>query len=285
MTTPVTTTETGLTILEANRATLTQLVLVNMPPQTTEQEAQRMALKEIANFEMLAQTNPSLLSCTPRSALLAVKQCICDNLTLAPSAGLVYLVPGQVKVGQNGNQDIYEWVINYSPTANGLLSIARQSGRILDHKRPDVVFDAKGAVAAVTVAFLVPSHGSPRWETITFTAVHFEKWRNASQRKNKTTNKPNENYLSWRGGIDPEFAGTKAIKHGLGKLGTNMNEVNRPQAQGTAAPIPPATPKLAPSPSIPAGQTQEEADEITPHQEISSGPTPTASQSINESNL
>ncbi len=217
--------ETGLTILESNKPTLTQLVLVNMPHGTTTEEAQRMALKEISNFQMLAQLKPDLMACTPTSVLLAVKQCICDNLTLAPSSGLVYLVPSRVKVGQNGTQDVYDWILTYDPTANGRLSIARQSGRILDNKRPAVTYDGEGKVDTVTVEFLVPSFPQPRWEVITFTKTHFQKWMQASARKNKGN--PNPNYLSWNGSIDPEFAGTKAIRHGLGKLGTNMNESNR----------------------------------------------------------
>lgn len=217
--------QNGLTILETNKPTLTQLVLVNMPPGTSIETAQRVALKEISNFEMIAQLKPDLLACKPLSILLAVKQCISDNLTLAPSAGLVYLVPSRVKVGQNGNQDVYEWILTYDPTANGRLSIARQSGRILDNKRPVIVYDGEGKVESVTVEFLVPSHPSPRWEVITFGKTHFQKWKAASEKKNKGA--ANGNYTSWNGGIDPEFAGTKAIRHGLAKLGTNMNESAR----------------------------------------------------------
>lgn len=202
----------NITILHENKPTLTQLVMVNMPQGTTEEEAQRVAVKEISNFEMILQTKPDLAGCTQMSILLAVKQTICDNLTLAPSAGLVYLIPSKV-----GN----DWVATYTPTANGLLSIAYQSGAILDHKRPVVTFNSEGKVDTVTVEFLVPSHPEPRWEVITFTDVHFKKWRDASIKKNKGS--ANANYTSWNGGIDPEFAGTKAIRHGLNKRGSNGN--------------------------------------------------------------
>lgn len=186
--------------------------MVNMPSGTTEEEAQRVALKEISNFEMILTTKPDIGGCTPMSILLAVKQTICDNLSLAPSAGLVYLIPSKV-----GN----DWVATYLPTANGLLSMAYQSGAILDNKRPVVTFDGTGKVDSVTVEFLVPSHPQPRWESITFNEVHFKKWRDASTKKNN--GKTNANYSSWNSGIDPEFAGTKAIKHGLNKRGSNGN--------------------------------------------------------------
>lgn len=202
----------NITILHENKPTLAQLAMVNLPSGTTEEEAQRVALKEISNFDMILQTKPDLAGCTQLSILLAVKQTICDNLTLAPSAGLVYLIPSKV------NND---WVATYMPTANGLLSMAYQSGAILDNKRPVVTFNSEGKVDSVTVEFLVPSYPQPRWEVIVFTEVHFKKWRDASTKKNN--GKTNANYTSWNGGIDPEFAGTKAIKHGLNKRGSNGN--------------------------------------------------------------
>lgn len=203
---------TALELLSENKPTLTQLVLVNMAPGSTELDAQRVALKEISNFETIVQLKPDLAGCTPLSVLLAVKQTICDNLTLAPSAGLVYLIPSKV------NND---WVATYLPTANGLLSMAYQSGAILDNKRPVLTFDGEGKVETVTVEFLVPSYPQPRWEAITFGKTHFKKWMDASAAKNKGT--ANRNYTSWNGGIDPEFAGTKAIRHGLNKRGSNAN--------------------------------------------------------------
>lgn len=213
--------ETGLTLLDKEKKTIDQLVLVNMPSGSTLEDAQLIALKEISNCQMLASQRPDLLKCTPQSFLLAVKQCICDGLTLAPSAGLVYLVPSLVKVGQNGSQDIKEWVVSYDPTANGRLSMAFQSGSILDVKRPTFTFDSEGKLDTVSVEFLVPSFPEPRWEVIVFGKVHFKKWMDASAKKNKGA--ANANYTSWNGGIDPEFASTKAIRHGLSKRGTNLN--------------------------------------------------------------
>lgn len=218
----------SIAILHENKPTLAQLVMVNMPVGTTEEEAQRVAVKEISNFEMILQTKPDLGGCTPLSVLLAVKQTICDNLTLAPSAGLVYLIPSKV-----GN----DWVATYSPTANGMLSIAYQSGAILDNKRPIVTFDSEGKVDTVTVEFLVPSYPQPRWEVITFNKTHFKKWQDASAKKNKGA--ANANYISWNGGIDPEFAGTKAIRHGLNKRGANTNAprnvITEPKFEPTTA--------------------------------------------------
>jgi len=216
--------ETGIALLMKEKPTLTQLVLLNMPTGTSVEEAQRVALKEISNYEMLMQVKPELKNCAPESVLLAVKQCISDGLTLAPSSNLVYLLPGKVKTGQNPKTgaDEYKWVVNYDPTANGRLSIAFQSGSILDVKRPEFTYDEKtNRLKTVTVEFLVPSFPNPRWEAIIFGETHFKKWATACA--NKNNGKINANYTSWNGGIDPEFAGTKAIRHGLSKRGTNMN--------------------------------------------------------------
>lgn len=223
------TNETALQVLEKSKLTLETLALAYMPLTATKEQAQRKIIREITNVEQWLRTKPDLKAvCETKSGkesmVYAVKQCIQDGLTLSQSADLAYLIPGKVKTGQNGTQDIYEWVVNYEPTANGLLSMARQSGRIFDHERPVCEYDAvTGAVLSVTVKFLVPSFGQPRWETVTFGAGHFSKWKAASARKNKGDANPN--YTSFNGGIDPEFAGSKAIIHGLNKRGMNMEEV------------------------------------------------------------
>lgn len=218
--------------MNKEKATLAQLVLINMPRGSTIEDANRLALKEITNFEMIASMKPALLTCTPASIYLAVKQCISDGLTLSPSAALVYLVPGTVNVGTKEKAE-YINVLTYDPTANGRLSMARQSGRILDNEMPEPKFDSQGKVLSISVKFLVPSVPSPRWETVIFNESHFNKWRWASHLKNSRNkqgadnakmNFANPNYTNWNGGIDPEFAATKAIRHGLNRRGTNMNE-------------------------------------------------------------
>ncbi len=50
----------NITILHENKPTLAQLAMVNLPSGTTEEEAQRVALKEISNFDMILQTKPDL---------------------------------------------------------------------------------------------------------------------------------------------------------------------------------------------------------------------------------
>ncbi len=238
-----------------------------MPLNATMEEARRKIIREIANVEQWLRMKPDLEAVcnNPKGAesmVYAVKQCIQDGLTLAPSADLVYLIPGKVKVGQNGTQDIYEWVINYEPTANGLLSMARQSGRILDHKRPECKYDeATGAVLLVTVSFLVPSHGAPRWEAVTFGPGHFGKWMAASAKKNPKGT-ANANYTSFNGGIDPEFAGTKAIIHGLNKRGMNMGEV--PQAATGQSAVSEVKTEAAPTETAPAEKEYTQFEEVKP---------------------
>lgn len=214
----------SLLLLNENIPTLTTLLLVNMPVGTTELEAKRKAVREIMNVEAILSTRMELAACDPQSVVLTVKQCIADNLTLSPAAGLVYLYPQSIKVGtDSANQPIYKTVMVYDPTSEGRISIARQAGSILDHKRPVCTYDHEGKVQDVSFSFLVPSYQCARWETVRFGLADFEKWKQKSAAK--FGGKPNANYTSWKGSIDPEFAGSKAIRHALKKLGTNKNEV------------------------------------------------------------
>jgi hypothetical protein len=72
-----------------------------------------------------------------------------------------------------------------------------------------------------------------RWEKRKFDESDFLRWKTKSHQENarnkqdanfSTLNYANPNYTNWCGGIDPEFARAKAIRHSLKKLGTNPNE-------------------------------------------------------------
>ena len=217
--------ETGLSVLTENKETIMKIILSNMPENTSEKQAERVFFKELSNIENVVSNHPEWAVLSKKSILQVVKNCIIDNLTLNPSQGLVYLIPAKIKVGQNGLNPIYEDVLTYKPTADGCLSIARQSGSILDHEYPVITYDNIGQVSEVVFKFLVPAYGQPRWESRTFNKNHFEKWRLKSA--SKFGGKANANYTSWNGGIDPEFAVSKSISHGLKKRGTNANEAIR----------------------------------------------------------
>jgi hypothetical protein len=195
-----------------------------------------MALQELENLRLLAITKPEIMQCMPQSVLLALKMVLKQNLTLDPYAGLIYIKTRNVKVGTDDKgQDVWKKALEIQPSANGLISIARQCGRILDIKRPEVQKDPQsGKVTSVTVEILLPSTPSPRWETFKFDTDDFYRWQRASHKENgrnkkdasaETLNYANDNYTNWKGGLDPEFARAKAIRHALKKLGTNQNEI------------------------------------------------------------
>lgn len=227
-------TETGLTLLQKEQSTIEQLILLNAPDGMSIEKIKAIAAEEISHVQMIAMQKPEIMQCEPISVILAVKQAIRKNLTLDPSAGLTYVKVRSINVGSQANP-AWKKILEIQDTANGKLSIARQCGRVLDHKRPSIYYSANGQVEKVIVEFLVPSVPSPRWEAIEFNTNHFQKWRIASHKENARNkqdadinklNYANPNYTSWNGSIDPEFASTKAIRHGLGKLGTNINERN-----------------------------------------------------------
>ena len=226
-----------LTLLNQEKPTLAQLCLINMPSGASLEDAQRLALKEIMNYEMILANRPELAVCTPESVVMAIKACIADNLTLAPNSGLVYLYPGKVLVKIEGTTKTYKDVLNYDPSPEGRLSIAYQAGTILDHKRPEYTFDANGQVETVSCEFLVPSHPAPRWDKVVCDRSFFAKLKAKSAAK---FGNANANYSSWNGGIDPEFAFAKLIRHGLKKRGTNMNANRLPAPANIPQVIDPA---------------------------------------------
>lgn len=199
-----------------------------------------LASQEIAYLEAQAMRMPVIMQCEPISVVLAVKAVLKQNLSLDPYAGLVYIKSRSVNIGTMQAQN-WKKVLEIEPTANGKISIARQCGRILDIKRPQVTKNAAtGQINGVSVDILLPSYKEPRWETFTFDEDDFYRWCRASHKENarswkkdsgkaepdnNTFNYANENYTNFKGGIDPEFARAKAIKHALKKLGTNQSEL------------------------------------------------------------
>lgn len=209
---------------------LSALMSLNAAPGV---DVNTLALQELEYLRMAAMTTPAIMECMPTTILMAVKTVLKQNLSMDPSAGLVYIKTRNVKIKQPDGQEISKKALEIMPSANGLISINRQCGRILDIKNPVVKKNESGKVIEVSVDILLPSTPSPRWETRTFDDSDFERWARASHKENGRY-KPdftldnlkyaNAHYTSWKGGIDPEFARAKAIRHGLKKLGANQNE-------------------------------------------------------------
>ncbi|MEJ7914476.1 MAG: hypothetical protein WKF70_15070 [Chitinophagaceae bacterium] len=202
-------------------------------------DVETIALQELEFFRMHAAYKPDLMECVPATIIMAIKSVIKKNLSLDPSAGLVYVKTRNMKIKDNATgQEKWVKALEIQETANGLISINRQCGRILDIERPDIKKDNEGKVISVSVKYLVPSyddHGKPsaRWKIVEFDDSDFYRWRRASHKENgrnkqdanlEALNYANELYINWKGGPDPEFIRAKAIRHGLKKLGTNPHE-------------------------------------------------------------
>lgn len=217
--------KTGLELCRAEITTLQAIIKLNSEAGV---DAETVALQELEHLNSVCFLKPEINECIPETVVMAIKTVMKQNLSLDPSAGLVYIKTRNVKV-----KDKWVKALEIMPSANGLISIARQCGRILDIKRPQVEKDDKGKVISVSVELLLPSYGEPRWENFEFDESDIYRWRRASHKEmsrnkqdanNEHLNYANDNYTNWKGGIDPEFARAKAIRHSLKKLGTNANE-------------------------------------------------------------
>ena len=218
--------ETGLMAkLTEQVPTFKQLALINgIAPE----KAEAIVIQEVEFIRESALANPDIMKCAPQTVLFVVKRAIKNNLTLDPQAGLMYLKTRNVNLSTDQSNQQWVKVLEAQETCNGILSKCRMTGRIIDHKLPQVEFNEAGKCVGVTFEFQLPNG---RWETVKFTEYDFERWGNASNKERSrgkqdanTKDYRNSLYSSWRGGIDPEMAKAKAIRHGLKKLGTNPNE-------------------------------------------------------------
>jgi hypothetical protein len=209
---------------------LANLSLIKLLTVADNVRADTMVQVELAYLDSMLITSPWIKECAPITIATAIRYVLRNNLSFDPNAGLVYVTPRSVKQA-NGAAPIK--IMEIQPTANGRLSIARQSGLVLDHKIPKVTKNAEGMVIAVSFEVLKPTVGGTRWETVEFDESDFNKWKKKSHTQNafgktdadlRKLNYANENYSNFHGGIDPEFARAKAIKHGLKKLGINTSE-------------------------------------------------------------
>jgi hypothetical protein len=223
MTTP---NKNGLQLLEQQTDTLQALLAINLPAGV---DPRALVFQELDFLKQVSITKPEILNCIPETIEYGVKFALKNNLTLDPNAGLVYIKTRNIN---RGTQQAANWqkALEVQPTCNGLLSINYQCGKIIDHKNPVVKKDANGKVIEVEFEFLL---STGRWEKRTFDESDFHRWAIASHKENGRSksdanidklNYANPNYTSWKGGVDPEFARAKAIRHSLKKLGTNANE-------------------------------------------------------------
>lgn len=243
--------ETGIALLQKELPQLKAIMGLSRKGDTA-----TMALQELDYLNTMMLTKPEIGNCLPISIVSAVKSVLKQNLSLDPAMGLVYVTTRKIKQGE-----VWKDILEIKPSANGLLSIARQAGRVLDMDRPKITRNAEGKVIGVSFRYLVPTittegKKGARWKEDEFDEYDFQRWRMASHKEKSrsykvvpilteeqlskgwkqqppmlvpdetTMNYANKLYTSWMGGIDPEFARAKAIRHsGLKKSGTNQNEV------------------------------------------------------------
>jgi len=222
--------QNSLSVLKENQPTLQAITLFNYG---ADKDVSSIVLNEISFLEGMAVTKPEILACEPTSIVMATKYVLKNNLSFDPNAGLVYVKTRSVALAKDASGTVTKWgkVLEVQATCEGLLSIAYQCNKIIDHERPSVKKDASGKVIEVTFKYMKPSPIGPRWVEVTFDESDFKRWQTKSHQENSrskqdagTRDYSNPNYRSFNGGIDPEFARAKAIRHAMKKMGTNPNE-------------------------------------------------------------
>lgn len=245
-----------LAVLAEEKPTLEKIAaIVTDKP---DEEVAALITSELGFLKHRYQLSEYLRQCTPQSLLNCVKQAIRDNLSLNESAGLVYMYPQNINAGTKENKN-YVTVAKYEPSPDGRISIARQTGRILDITRPKLHKDGNGKIIGGEVELLKPSVPEPRWETYEFEEGDIERWKKASAKKN-FKGIPNALYTCFNDGPDPEFIRAKIVKHALKKLGTNINEVK------AVTPIkvePMFTPEVNAAAAVDAQIMSSEGDDFT----------------------
>jgi hypothetical protein len=206
----------------------------------------QMVMQEIENLNYIALTNPKILECHPETIKYAMRKVISQGLSFDPDAGLIYLTTRNIK-GKDGAPDFLK--LEATPTVNGEISQYRMAGSLYGIESPEVVTDANGYVQSVSVMLIVPTiNGGTREMNFEFGVDFFKNLEKASHRQNSFGKKPNEinnSTLNWanpnysnyypdrassvhsyddKGGIQPAFAITKAIKHALKRSKLDKNQ-------------------------------------------------------------
>lgn len=216
--------QTALQVLRDNEKTLKAITEFNYGDS---RDVTSIVLNEISFLEGISLTKPEVLQCERSSIEMAMKFVLKNNLSFDPNAGLVYVKTRNITLANQSKSKVLE----IQPTCEGLISIAYQCGKIIDHERPTIKKDEAGKVIEVTFKYMKNSPTGARWVDVTFDESDFLRWATASHNENgrfkedrATKNYANKLYFSFKGGIDPEFARAKAIRHAMKKMGTNINE-------------------------------------------------------------
>jgi hypothetical protein len=210
----------NLQLINQSTATLIKVAQV-VNPQWDDTAAERYVLSELSFLKERILNDYGLNECTDESLIQCVRKALRDNVSLNKSANLVYVQPQSVQQSDG----TYVKVAHYSLTVEGKISIAKQSGELLDITRPKLYRNSDGRIIRGEVEVLKPSYPKPRWETIDFDESDIKRWQDASTKKNN--GKTNPLYVTGPGGgIDSEFMRAKIIKHALSKgFGINFNKI------------------------------------------------------------
>lgn len=201
--------------------------------------AQQMLEVETFNFMKLMHDKPDLEACTELSQRGVFLDVISAGLSFSAASKLVYVQSRNRKTGRQNDQgrDIYETVMEFSPSPKGKVYLCQRVGSIDCITEPEPVYsddvfkhwtvnnikhvehhpaaDRKGHVVAIYCFVIFPNGAR---EAVVIDSTDIERRKKASERANGKKidgvfrpGNANPLYTSFRGGIDPGFFGAKII--------------------------------------------------------------------------
>lgn len=204
--------------------------------------------QEIENLNYLCLSNPVIAECIPETIKYAIRKVITQGLSFDPDAGLVHITTRNMTIKGPDGKDVIHKKLEVTNTVNGDYSLYKMSKALIGINSPTVTYDEKGYVQSVLIELIVPNGtGGARIMPFTFDAGYFKTLEKYSHKQNSfgkksnevnnaTLNWANQNYSNYypenpaknhsyddKGGINPGFAITKALKHAFRRAKLDKN--------------------------------------------------------------
>ena len=242
-------------IVRPKLGVMVSLLSRNLPPDTTRDKLEAIIDQEVFNMEYQFYLRPEFKDCSEISIENAFRKTIMQNLSFDKDYDLVWFAKREFTIeGRKELQLECKW------TANGDISIHKQTGSLLDVDTSHIEFDpVSGLVKKVRIVLICPTYNTDgnvngqSEKTFEFGLADFRIWQKAAHKQNSNSSKPgimadlsnsSESYWSYypnqtssddlatsaksmgdkpKCGITPGFALTKCVRHAFRRAKLERN--------------------------------------------------------------